>query len=265
MSDDALWVVGDVQGYLEALQRVLASIRVIDTSGSSWTGGAATLAVLGDLVDRGPDGVGVIELLMRLQSDAHLSGGRVQVVVGNHDLLLLAAQKFGGEISAATGRSFLENWRLSGGLDSDLSRLEEVHVTWLKSLPAMWLERDVLMMHADALLYLSYGSSIDEVNARFGEILHGDDVEAWDRLLDAFAEHRAFLGPEGCVRLEGVLETFGGRKLVHGHTPVPRVTRQPPETVTSPYIYCDGRCINVDPGFYLGGPGFAYNVATNGR
>jgi hypothetical protein len=128
----------------------------------------------------------------------------------------------------------------------------------------MCLAEDALMMHADALLYLSYGSSIDEVNARFDEILHGDDVASWDRLLAAFTQHRAFLGPDGCVQAEGMLGTFGGRMLVHGHTPIARVTRQPPETVTSAYVYCDGRCVNVDPGLYLGGPGFAYKV-THGR
>jgi Calcineurin-like phosphoesterase len=263
MADDALWVIGDVQGYLEPLQRVLASIGVIDANGS-WTGSSATLAVLGDLVDRGPDGIGVIELLMRLQSEADRAGGRVLVVVGNHDVLFLAAHDFGHMTSAATGRTFLTDWELSGGVQNDLSRLTQAHVGWLKSLPAMWLAQDALMMHADALMYLNFGASIDEVNARFGEILHGDDVASWDRLLAAFAEHRAFLGPDGCVRAEGLLNTLGGQTLIHGHTPIARVTRQPPETVTSPYVYCDGRCVNVDPGLYLGGPGFAYKV-THGR
>jgi hypothetical protein len=264
VTDDTLWVVGDVQGFVEPLQRVLASIELIDSNGS-WTGGTAKLAMLGDLVDRGPDGIGVIELAMRLQTQATDAGGRVQVLVGNHDILLLAAHQFGSTVSAVTGRTFLEDWRLSGGVANDLSRLTQVHVDWLKSLPAMWLEREVLMMHADALLYASYGSSTDAVNARIGEIVRGDDVEGWDRLLDGFSEHRAFLGPDGCVRLERFVDLFGGRAVLHGHTPIARVTRQAPETVRSALVYCDGRGVNVDPGLYLGGPGFAYKVAHGRR
>jgi hypothetical protein len=86
-----LWVVGDVQGFAEPLRRVLRQAGLIDAA-NAWSGGDATLAVLGDLVDRGPDGVGVIELLMRLQTEAPASNGRVVVVVGNHDILLLAAR-----------------------------------------------------------------------------------------------------------------------------------------------------------------------------
>ena len=48
--------------------------------------------------------------------------------------------------------------------------------------------------------------------------------------------------------------------LIHGHTPVPRMLQVPAETVTAAHVYRAGRCVNVDPGMYLGGPGFAYHV-----
>ena len=242
-----LWILGDVQGYLQPLRGVLHLVELIDGAGS-WSGGDATLVVLGDLVDRGPDGIGVIEFLMGLQRE----GGRVTVVIGNHDILLLAAHSFGG--------LFQEHWREAGGQESDMARLTDEHVEWLQGLPAMALERDVLMMHADALFYLEYGSSVARVNASFREVLRGDNPTEWHRLLDAFAEHRAFLPPEGCTRLERVLATFGGRKLVHGHTPIARALNQPAETVTHEFAYCEGRCVNVDPGLYLGGPGFCYRA-----
>ena len=49
----------------------------------------ARLWLVGDLVDRGPDGVGVIELVRRLQRE-----GDVHCLLGNHELLLLAARRF---------------------------------------------------------------------------------------------------------------------------------------------------------------------------
>jgi hypothetical protein len=189
---------------------------------------------------------------MRLQSEALAAGGRVEVVIGNHDILLLAACKF--------GEPFRDDWLDSGGVVSDLERLTDSHERWLCALPAMRLERDVLMQHADALFYAEYGVTPEEVNTSFRTILQGKDVPAWAQLLDAFSEHRAFLGYEGCEKLDRFLELYGGRRLVHGHTPISKVTQQPPESVTAPYEYCAGRCLNVDPGIYLGGNGFAYKV-----
>ena len=83
-------------------------------------------------------------------------------------------------------------------------------------------------------------------------------------LLDQFGEHRAFSGPDGEANLEAYLRAFGARQLIHGHTPVPRMLQAPPESVTAAYVYRDGRCVNVDPGMYLGGPGFAYRVQLTG-
>jgi hypothetical protein len=248
---DDLWVVGDVQGFVAPLRRVLRECRLVD-AGGSWTAGRSTLVVVGDLVDRGPDGVGVIELLMRLQSEAVDQGGRVVVLMGNHDIQLLAARRF--------GEPFLSGWLESGGLRSDLEGLGDADAAWLEARPALAVEREVILMHADAMFYLDYGASTAEVNAAFRRIVTSDDAAAWQGLLDQFGEHRAFVGPEGEANLARYLETFGARQLIHGHTPVPRMLQVPPETVTVAHTYLDGRCVNVDPGIYLGGPGFAYRA-----
>jgi hypothetical protein len=246
---DGVWIIGDVQGNLAQFQRVLVDVGLIDASGE-WAGGGSTLAVAGDLVDRGPDGVGVISLLMRLQSH----GADVRVVIGNHDIQLLAARRFGGDMHA--------EWIDSGGVASDLERLTAVHVEWLSALPAMVALDDTLVLHADAMFYGDYGSTREVVNAEFQRILTGDDVARWQHLLEQFGEHRAFSGEDGETKLAEFLATFGGRRLVHGHTPIARVLGVAPESVTEAYVYRDGQCVNVDPGIYLGGPGFAYRLPT---
>jgi hypothetical protein len=244
---DEVWVVGDPQGWLEPLTRVLMGIGLLDAD-ARWTGGDATLAVAGDLVDRGPDGVGVIGLLMRLQQ----GGADVRVVIGNHDVQLLAARRFGDVM--------LAEWLESGGVASDLERLTDAAVEWLSTLPAIVALEDTLVVHADALFYQEYGSTPDAVNAGFQRVLAGDDLAEWQHLLDQFGEHRAFFGDDGEANLFEFLQTFGGGRLVHGHTPIARMLGVPPESVTEAYVYRDGRCVNVDPGIYLGGPGFAYRL-----
>ena len=48
------FVVSDVHGHLDDLRHVLAQAGLV--TDDRWVGGNASLWVLGDLVDRGPDG-----------------------------------------------------------------------------------------------------------------------------------------------------------------------------------------------------------------
>jgi hypothetical protein len=50
-----------------------------------WSGGAATLVVVGDLIDKGPEGLEVVDLLRALETSAHDQGGSVVVTLGNHE------------------------------------------------------------------------------------------------------------------------------------------------------------------------------------
>jgi hypothetical protein len=258
----AVYVIGDVHGQLEKLRALLHGAELIDKTGT-WSGGDNTLWLIGDLVDRGPDGIGAVELLMQLQQRAAEVGGRVQVLIGNHDVLLLAAHRFGTRPIPGSEKTCRDYWQENGGQETDLQRITPDHVRWLSGLPAMAREGEHLLAHADALLYTRYGQSIAQVNQTMTDLLQSDDITSWDRLLDEFSEHRAFVDATTGADLAGAfLRHFGGRQLVHGHTPVSKITGQPPEAVREPVCYAAGLCLDVDPGMYLGGPGFVYRLPS---
>jgi hypothetical protein len=255
----AVHVIGDIHGELEKLRDLLRGAELIREKDEieTWCGGESTLWLMGDLVDHGPDGIGAVELVMCLQQQAAEVGGRVQVLLGNHDMLLLAAHRFGTRPIPGSEKSFRDHWQEDGGQETDLERITPDHVRWLSNLPAMAREGEHLLAHADALLYTRYGGSIAQVNQTMTELLQSDDAANWFQLLEEFAEHQAFVDPTtGAERAGTFLRHFGGRQLVHGHTPITKMTGQPPEAVREPLLYAGGQCLNVDPGMYLGGPGF---------
>ncbi len=257
------YIIGDVHGHLKKLVKLLQDARLIDAE-HSWKAGTATLWFMGDFVDRGPDGIAVLDLVMRLQTEAAAAGGSVASLLGNHEMLLLAAYRFGRR-STGLGSNFLTRWKLNGGNRKDIASLTQRHLDWMAHLPAMALVGDYLFMHADAPLYIKCGRTVDEVNAAFHKLLSRSDALAWEEMLEDFARRGAFMhttmGEEFARRF---LSIFGGRQLVHGHTPISSMLRCPPRKVDSPWIYAGGQCVNVDGGMFLGGPGFVYQLPASG-
>jgi len=88
--DDVPKVVafGDVHGAYDRLVEMLTQTGVIDAQ-LNWAGGKTHLVSVGDLIDRGPDSRKVLDLLMRLESEAPGAGGRVHLVLGNHEVMNL--------------------------------------------------------------------------------------------------------------------------------------------------------------------------------
>ena len=72
----ATWAIGDVQGCLSSLDQLLGEIAFRPEVDKLW--------LVGDLVGRGPDPCGVLDLLISLEE-------RAVCVLGNHDLHLIAA------------------------------------------------------------------------------------------------------------------------------------------------------------------------------
>ncbi|MFB7662800.1 metallophosphoesterase [Kitasatospora sp. NPDC056138] len=255
-----LYVVGDVHGYLDELRAALHQQGLIDADGH-WSAGRSRLWFLGDFTDRGPDGIGVIDLVMQLAAEAAAAGGYCRALMGNHELLFLGAARYGDEPvqSTAGTASFLAAWRLNGGQQQDLERLETHHISWLSRLPAIALEDGHLLLHSDTTAYLEYGESIAEVNDAVHHLLADEGADEWWDCFRRFTKRFAFRGQAGPTAAHELLGAYGGQRVVHGHSPIPYLTGSThaeegvPPHVPGPYIYADELAIAMDGGVTMEG------------
>jgi Calcineurin-like phosphoesterase len=80
--------VGDVHGDLEAFTTMLRRTGLVDES-RHWAGGTSLLVLPGDFTDRGPKVREIMDLLIDLEEQAPRTGGRVIVLLGNHEVMNL--------------------------------------------------------------------------------------------------------------------------------------------------------------------------------
>ena len=244
-----VFVVGDVHGHRDALASLLQGSGLIDAD-ERWAGADAVLWLVGDLVDRGPDGLGAIDFARRLERE---SDGAVRCLLGNHEAFLLAARRFGDRDTSFPGTTFRDVWRMNGGVEADLRGFTPEHVEWILARPAVAREGDWLLVHADTTAYLRYGDTLDEVNAAIATILGSGVPEEVDELLEVLCDRMRLFDAAG---VDALLERFGGTRIVHGHTPIASVREVDPRQVTRRHAYSDGRVWNVDHCLFAGGPGF---------
>ncbi|MBX2815604.1 MAG: metallophosphoesterase [Saprospiraceae bacterium] len=80
-------LLSDIEGNYNAFVRLCQANEVVDGSGN-WNFGEDHLVLLGDLQDRGSDVTPLLWHLYRLEQQARIAGGRVHVLLGNHEQMV---------------------------------------------------------------------------------------------------------------------------------------------------------------------------------
>jgi Calcineurin-like phosphoesterase len=247
------FAVSDVHGHVGKLRDALYKAGLTGVEGE-WAGTDARLWFLGDYFDRGPDGIAVVDLVRRLQEQ---SAGAVRALIGNHEVLALGMHLFGTTEVPHDGllsRTFERSWLLNGGRDADQERLTDDHVAWLRGLPVLALDGDHLLMHSDTIEYLEWGRTVDDVNATAARLLASDDIGTWWEVWRLLTSRYAFRGRHGAAVAGRLLDQLGGRRIVHGHSPIADLAGVEPAALTAPVLYADGRVLGIDGGVFDEGP-----------
>jgi serine/threonine protein phosphatase 1 len=214
--DLEIFAIGDVHGRTDLLAALIDEAarepRLRDNR---------AVLFLGDLVDRGPDSLGAIDLA--IGAAARIGAEEEIALMGNHEAMMRLALDPDTPWDVAINA--LDTWIANGGdrtlaefveFDEPLSDVDELLAAarkslpqrvraWLASLRASWRSGDVLFVHAgvnprldlETFLAVPWNTPLSKLNE--------DGHWAWVRW--PFLEHRP--GRKG----------FGGFFVVHGHTP----------------------------------------------
>ena len=80
--------LADIHGAYEPMIAGMRQAGVVDDA-LDWSAGETHLVIVGDILDRGPASREAMDLLMRLEDQAAAAGGKVHVLIGNHEAMNL--------------------------------------------------------------------------------------------------------------------------------------------------------------------------------
>jgi len=111
---DKIIAVGDIHGDYDNFVKILKSAGLVDDR-LKWSAGKCHFVQTGDIMDRGDYAKYIMDLLKRLQKEALDAGGRVHVLLGNHEEMNITGIvfRYPEYVSPKQFASFLpENYRI---------------------------------------------------------------------------------------------------------------------------------------------------------
>ena len=180
----AVWAIGDVQGCYDALQRLLEAIRFDPVADRLW--------FCGDLVNRGGQSLETLRLIHSLEI-------HIEVVLGNHDLSLLAIAERPEEDQKRVNPDLR---RVLFAEDRDLL------LDWLRGRNLMFSDKQLGWSIVHAGIAPKWSLSIAAKRAREVErVLHGKNRR---KMLRAMYGDRPNWSPKlnGVERLRAIINAF---------------------------------------------------------
>ncbi|MBN1181041.1 MAG: ankyrin repeat domain-containing protein [Bacteroidales bacterium] len=228
---EKIFIVGDIHGGYDPLIKLLFQNHIIDEK-NQWIWGNGHLVFLGDVMDRGDKVTECLWLIYKLEQQAELAGGKVHLILGNHEIMNLQ-----GDVRYIADKYMF----LCDLLNVNYTRLFDKTTTlgqWLRNKNVVIRINDILFTHGG--LYsplMEKGLNMDQINKNIHCYLNNPKTEC-DTILSAY-----LLGLQGPLwyrgyvdnnpsyaykmdaeQLRDLLSYFGASKIVVGHTYVDEIT-----------------------------------------
>jgi hypothetical protein len=245
--------VSDIHGRFDTLRNLLRAHKVVDGA-LRWRFGKGHLVIVGDVMDRGSQVTECYWFLRALEEGARRSGGRVHLLLGNHEVMVMAGDR---RYAHPKYERPPEGWPpLSAqyGKNSELGR-------WLRTRPVLLKLGSFLFIHGGISPELAQRKlSLEALNRELWAALESGPGDAKTGLLGASGPlwYRGLL-PEGGPpqasdeAIASMLQAYGAKAFVVGHTTLDRIG-----------VFHGGRVFGIDAGIKDGQAGEAW-IWENGR
>lgn len=226
-----LLVLADTHGEYDILVSLLRRQAIIG-SDLGWAFGRGHLVVTGDMLDRGPHQLEILWLLYKLEAEARRAGGRVHVLLGNHETMQLR-----GDLRYINPRYVKVAAALGASSYAELLGPATVLGAWLRSKPAVFRLGDMLFLHggispAVTQSRLSLDVMNDGVRTAFGRDKAAVEADPTLSLVMGRAGPLWYRGyfplddkppTATAAEIDASLARFGVKRIFVGHTIVEKV------------------------------------------
>jgi hypothetical protein len=253
--------VSDIHGQYDTFIKLLKNNGVIDEQGT-WSFGNGHFVVAGDMFDRGPQVTEVLWFLYDLEKQAEEKGGKLHVLLGNHDVMVL-----NGNLRSVHPK-YTEIAKILETPFNELFNKGTVLGDWLRTRPVLVKLNDMLFTHGGLHPDLvKKGLSMEEINSEFKKQLVASELAEKRNELGDFL-HRAHgpiyyrgyfqgeLATDG--QIDGLLKHFKISNIVVGHTTHKQIE-----------MHYNGRVIVIDANMKSGTAGeillWEHGVFTRGN
>lgn len=204
-------MISDVHGMYAPLRTLLQAGKIIDAQ-DNWAAGRSLLVVVGDSIDKGPQSLEVLDLWIRLQTQAQAAGGDLIHLLGNHEAEFLSDPQ-----DDSKAADLISEMRERGVPLSDLTGTSTPRGQFLHSQPLAIRVGAWLFCHAGLFPEMSWQDFATQAQSSLSAQHYGDDLLIGD---DSILEAKKWELKSSTVK--DLLQRLDGMNIygtVFGHQP----------------------------------------------
>lgn len=220
---DSIAVISDIHGEYDIYIDLLKGTGIIDEN-HNWNFGKGHLVVLGDIFDRGNMVTEVLWHLFGLEKQAEKAGGKVHVLLGNHEFMIL------GNDLCTINEKYANVERISNTGYSNLYSEKSVLGKWLRTKPVVITIDNIIFVHGGiSTAMIQRDLNLKQINKIFLKKVVGRNLgEVCGRELLKFLNeadgplwYRGYFYDKNFSEseLDAILDFYGKGHIIVGHTP----------------------------------------------
>jgi len=227
--NNAILAISDIEGGYKALRDFLVNNKVVDEK-LNWIFGSGHLVFVGDFVDRGNSVTQVLWFIYKLEQDAKKQGGSVHYIIGNHEL-----KNFQGKFESASPK-YSGIAAILGKRQHELYDSTSFLGRWMTSKNSMEIINGTIFVHGgihpDIKKYTTTPTEINQLSRKnYYTSYFPKPIKTLEEFVisthDGISWYRGYFNDDiSQVAIDSVLDKFGAKAIVVGHTIQSKVKRR---------------------------------------